>query len=215
MPREEGVRQALAEVGIELQPGSLLRAHYVAMLDYDKRPSHIPDSGWLSFYSGGIARGLGVRDELLERALVGLAPALTGPVAWSQVIQDSIEALPALAASGVPIAIVSNADGTVERVLREQQVCQVGPGPGIPVAAVFDSTVVGAAKPDPKIFEAALKTLGVRPEEVLHVGDSVLADVGGARAAGIRPLHFDPYRICRFDDHEHIRSLTEVVKILG
>ena len=40
-------------------------------------------------------------------------------------------------------------------------------------------------KPSPLIFQQALEVLGLRPDEVLHVGDSLSADVGGAQAAGI------------------------------
>ena len=57
---------------------------------------------------------------------------------------------------------------------------------------MFDTVVTsaraGAAKPDPAIFELALRELGVRPERALHVGDEPV-DEEGARAAG---LHFAP-----------------------
>jgi putative hydrolase of the HAD superfamily len=45
---------------------------------------------------------------------------------------------------------------------------------------------VGASKPQPAIFRAAVEKLGVAPHEVLHVGDDPVLDVGGARAAGLR-----------------------------
>jgi putative hydrolase of the HAD superfamily len=47
---------------------------------------------------------------------------------------------------------------------------------------------VGAAKPDPAIFEYALSLAGVGPGDAVHVGDSLDNDVAGARAVGIRPL---------------------------
>jgi HAD superfamily hydrolase (TIGR01509 family) len=56
------------------------------------------------------------------------------------------------------------------------------------VDEVVVSAVVGAAKPDRAIFEAALAAAGCEAPEAVHVGDSAEADVGGARAAGIRPL---------------------------
>jgi putative hydrolase of the HAD superfamily len=56
------------------------------------------------------------------------------------------------------------------------------------LASFFDTVVTsaraGAAKPDPAIFELALRELGVRPERALHVGDEPL-DEEGARAAGL------------------------------
>lgn len=47
---------------------------------------------------------------------------------------------------------------------------------------------VGASKPDPAIFRAALTRLGAAPGAVVHVGDDAEADVGGARAAGLRAV---------------------------
>ncbi len=52
--------------------------------------------------------------------------------------------------------------------------------------AVVISDRVGVRKPRPEIFEAVLDALGVAPEETLHVGDSLHADVRGAAALGIR-----------------------------
>ena len=52
--------------------------------------------------------------------------------------------------------------------------------------AVLVSDAVGYRKPRPEIFRATLGALGVAPEEALHVGDSLSADVAGAAALGIR-----------------------------
>ena len=50
---------------------------------------------------------------------------------------------------------------------------------------------VGHAKPHPEPFRQTLARLGVRPDEVLHVGDSERTDVGGALAAGFRAIRLD------------------------
>ena len=52
--------------------------------------------------------------------------------------------------------------------------------------AVAISDAVGWRKPRREIFDAVLQELDVAPEEVLHVGDSLRADVAGAAALGIR-----------------------------
>ena len=54
-----------------------------------------------------------------------------------------------LKAQGHKLAIVSNADGSVEAQLAADGICQVGPGRASTVDAVLDSSVVGVAKPDP------------------------------------------------------------------
>jgi putative hydrolase of the HAD superfamily len=78
---------------------------------------------------------------------------------------------------------------------------------------------VGVSKPDPRIFGLALDALGIREADrgaVVHVGDSLRYDVTGALAAGIRPLHLDPYGFCPLPDgHEHLRRLDDIVPLLA
>ena len=54
--------------------------------------------------------------------------------------------------------------------------------------AVLISDAVGIRKPAAEIFEATLDALGVEAEELLHVGDRLGADVGGAAALGIQTV---------------------------
>lgn len=54
------------------------------------------------------------------------------------------------------------------------------------LSTVVISEDVGFRKPRAEIFEATLAALGAKPEETLHVGDNLDADVGGAAALGIR-----------------------------
>jgi HAD superfamily hydrolase (TIGR01509 family) len=54
------------------------------------------------------------------------------------------------------------------------------------LGAVAISDAVGLRKPRPEIFEAVLARLGVAPEQALHVGDSLRADVVGAAGLGMR-----------------------------
>lgn len=56
----------------------------------------------------------------------------------------------------------------------------------LPVRFVLISEIVRAYKPNPLLFERALKLFGLQPHEVLHVGDSEVDDVKGAKAAGLR-----------------------------
>jgi len=51
---------------------------------------------------------------------------------------------------------------------------------------VVTAVGAGAAKPDQRIFDVAVREAGVRPEEILHVGDHPNTDVDGARQAGMR-----------------------------
>ncbi len=55
---------------------------------------------------------------------------------------------------------------------------------------VIISSDLGFRKPDPRIFERALKKLKLSPEEVLFVGNDMFRDVYGARELGIRTVFF-------------------------
>lgn len=81
------------------------------------------------------------------------------------------------ALDGIPRAVVSNADDEMLREILGRN--------GLEFGAVVTSESCRAYKPAPVIFEVALRELGVPPHQVLHVGDSLEADVGGARRLGM------------------------------
>jgi putative hydrolase of the HAD superfamily len=45
---------------------------------------------------------------------------------------------------------------------------------------------VGAEKPNPRIFEAVLRRLGVKPDQALMIGNDLVQDIEGAKAIGLR-----------------------------
>jgi putative hydrolase of the HAD superfamily len=111
---------------------------------------------------------------------------------------DAVPALRELRDRGLRLVAVSNWDYALPRVLDR---CGLD---GLLDGAVT-SAGAGARKPDPAIFEPALALAGCGPDEALHVGDTAEEDVGGARAAGIRPLLLD-----RDGNGGDISSLTEI-----
>jgi putative hydrolase of the HAD superfamily len=134
---------------------------------------------------------------------------------WTREIPGARDALQAIADRGLRLAIVSNADGTVEQQLDRDGICQVGPGAGVEVHAVLDSGVVGVAKPDAAIFRLALELLAVGPETAIHVGDTPAADVMGARAAGVQPVLVDPYDFHPDATCPRVTDLAGVVELLA
>lgn len=212
LPQEDRLREALAGVGFSLPAHSVARAHYAGMVGHDRQDGEYEDI--MGPYVEEMVRELDVPPRHAEEARRVVLQALLRPGAWSGQLRESIQTLPALAATGVRLAIVSNADGTVEARLRDEAICQVGPGPGVVVDAVVDSARAGFRKPDPRIWDSALAATGTTPEDSLHVGDSLITDVGGARAAGIRPIHFDPFHLCSLSDHEHASAMADVVAIV-
>lgn len=134
---------------------------------------------------------------------------------WTWPHQPNIDAFHRLAARGLPLAIVSNNDGSAQPSMVEYGVCQVGPGPLPEVAVVIDSAVIGISKPDPAIMEPALEALGVERQRALYVGDTVHADVAAATAAGMQVVQLDPFDNHTQYDHSRIKDLAELVDLLG
>jgi putative hydrolase of the HAD superfamily len=93
--------------------------------------------------------------------------------------------LRALRERGTRLVVVSNWDVSLHGVLRDTGLAGLLEG-------VLTSAEERISKPDPRIFERALALAGdVPPEETWHVGDDLVADVGGATAAGITPVLVD------------------------
>jgi putative hydrolase of the HAD superfamily len=214
LPAPERIAPVLARAGVGIQDADAFdRAHYrgIAALDEFREGD---EEIWTA-YNRAYARSCGVGDDALEDTVCALLSEFTVGGLWTRPVPGASDALRALARQGVRIAIVSNSDGTVEQLLRDQDVCQVGPGSGVAVDAIIDSSVVGAAKPDPRIFEIALSRIDVAPQHAIHVGDTPGADVDGARAAGIAAVLVDPLDLHTELDVTRIRSLGEVVDLVS
>jgi HAD superfamily hydrolase (TIGR01509 family) len=83
---------------------------------------------------------------------------------------------------------------------------------------IVDSAQIGFSKPDPRIFLAAIETLGVKPGRTVMVGDSLARDMAGARAAGLAHIWLAPHparqgQPCCQDDRV-IQSLAQVEELL-
>jgi putative hydrolase of the HAD superfamily len=82
----------------------------------------------------------------------------------------------------------------------------------------FDVVVVSGAvnkrKPSPEIFQKALSEMGVSAEETVFVGDTVDADVIGAKAAGMKSI-FIERRVQKDAEHacpnQTIKGLSELL----
>jgi putative hydrolase of the HAD superfamily len=211
VPHAEAVNITLAPFGIQLDSEQAQRAHYAGVESLEAAEEDLRLEGLA--YLQGYVSAVGVPEADRKEALTRMAELWRRPSTdlWRQRVRGSVEGLRRLAAGGHKLGIVSNADGTIEEQLRRSEICQLGEGLGVPVLAIIDSTVVGVAKPAAEIFRHALEPLGVQPERAVYVGDTVRYDIRGARAAGLQPVHFDPYDLCATRaDHEHIRSLTDL-----
>lgn len=184
------------------------RAHYAGMAA--KSATGKGEAFWEEYNHTYVA-AIGVPAHEVHEAAAALGATRTAHL-WRWPIPESVAALRALHATGMPVGVVSNASGQIEGVLRRSGVCQVGEGPGTPVRVVIDSHVVGVAKPDPAIFDHALPYFaGIARQRIAYVGDSVTMDVGGARAAGLHPILLDPHDDHPDADFERITSLGDLL----
>lgn len=99
------------------------------------------------------------------------------------------------------LAVLSNASGVVEQLLRDKL------GIGDLFDVVIDSACVGLAKPDRAIYELALEQLGVAPHEAVFIDDRA-QNVAAAAALGIHAIHH-----LSFEGTAHqLRALLEDVR---
>ena len=81
--------------------------------------------------------------------------------------------------------------------------------------SIVTSKEVGANKPEPAIFLAALERAGVSASEAVYVGDQYETDVVGARGGGIKPILIDRWDLLsEVIDCPRIHALTEVFEHL-
>ena len=155
------------------------------------------------FYRVGMFEGF---DQYFEEVF----DAFGGPGYWS-LYPETISVLKRLRDQRVEIGIISNFDSRLFTILR-------GLGLTDLVDTVTIASLAHAAKPSPKIFEAALEKHAADPLEAVHVGDSLRDDVAGAAAAGLHAVHVNrpggrPVVGHSITGHS-IRSLEELLEVV-
>lgn len=214
VPHREPVTRALTDAQIDVGSFDAELAHARGIAAIDGPASR---GDFKPGYLFAFVDSIGVRSGDRDRAVETLMQLWTRPAIdiWRHVIRGSAEGMRMLAEQNIPIALVSNADGTVEAQMHTHRICQVGDGAGVSVRAIVDSAVIGVEKPDPRAFASAIAAVGCLPEEIAYVGDTVRYDVVGSRNAGLVPIHFDPFELCRDrDEHCHVGSLLDLAASL-
>ncbi|MDA2803906.1 HAD family hydrolase [Nocardiopsis suaedae] len=126
--------------------------------------------------------------------------------AW-QAFPDVAPALAELAQAGIGLGVITN--GVEE--LQRQKLDRMGLTGHF--RAVVCADTAGAGKPDPRIFHAAARQMGVDPQMCWHVGDQVHADALGAAAGGMRPLLVDRRGAHR--DQQDVRVIGGLGDLVG
>ncbi|VXB76254.1 YjjG family noncanonical pyrimidine nucleotidase [Maribacter litoralis] len=79
---------------------------------------------------------------------------------------------------------------------------------------IIDSEMAGVKKPNPIIFNLALNKAGAKPERSLMIGDSLEADILGAKSLGFHTIHFNAHRENSHDLAPIIYDLEEIKSFL-
>ena len=120
------------------------------------------------------------------------------------VIPDDVRrALVQLKQEGYLMAVLSNRDKPFQETLDTHNVSEF-----------FDFSLAGGEvdsyKPEPGLFEYALKRVKLMPREAVYVGDNYYADVVGSRRAGLTPILYDPDEIFPDADCAKIKTFDEL-----
>lgn len=141
---------------------------------------------WHEYHSlvvGELGVAQGSRRDVLAHALT---ERFWSPSSW-RTFPEVHDVLGRLHAAGLQLAVISNFTDALAAVCATHELDGY-------LDCLVASASVGAQKPDTAIFREALRRTGADPAASLHVGDSYLADVLGARASGIAGILIDRSR---------------------
>ena len=191
LPKSVGYHYALVgkRVGLALDAAALDRAFAACWKQMPARPAiegprEDDDKGWWRELVDQVIDQVAPRTSELDRdAFFEVAYSHFAEAGVWELYPDVIEVLEALRPR-FDLAVVSNFDGRLRMILEQLGVSQF-------FSHVFLSSELGADKPDPLIYQRALKLSRFAPNETLHVGDDPVRDWRGAEAAGLSVFRLD------------------------
>ena len=155
-------------------------------------------SFWWMFYSQLLSE-IGLEDDAIRDQLV---TGVRNSGNWDQILPGTAEQLREIG-ERYQIAVISNADGRIEDVLRRCGIARC-------FQTITDSGLVGYEKPHPEIFRQALQSMNAAPEESLYVGDVYSVDYLGATGAGMQAMLMDVPGAYRHRGVPRVASLAEL-----
>lgn len=141
-----------------------------------------------------------------EEYFAELFAYFASPNAWT-LYPEVLETLTSLKERGLILDVISNFDSRLVRILD-------GLDAGEQFENIFVSSRVGYAKPDRRIFNAALSYHGLAPAQALHVGDSEINDLRGANQAGLKGILVERRKTSAAPASDRIESLRSILDLL-
>jgi REG-2-like HAD superfamily hydrolase len=164
---------------------------------------------WISYYTSILRPSVVEQDEArLHRLAQAIYEEFGKHTNW-KVYPDVPATLEQLQAQGYSLGVISDWGIELGPILRK-----------LGLTRYFDCLLISAvtryAKPSPHLYELALQRANAIPDYTLHVGDSYIYDVLGARASGITPVLLDRGNglDVRNIDCMLIHTLDELLKLL-
>ena len=138
---------------------------------------------WTNFFTELLSPCLKNQPERLESCVQETVRAFDDAGNYA-LYPDVLPCLKALHERSLTLGVISDWGVSLSLILRHHDL--------IPF---FDFAVISAqsrrAKPDPQLFQTALERADTIPDYTIHVGDSYVLDVLGARSVGITPILLD------------------------
>lgn len=210
-PREELHAKALKDFGIEVKPEIFRRPLVIAdefiFQEIARSPlSQRSEKDKIALYvryQGILLKEAGI--EASEQLALGSLSKVRQLDKKLVLFDDVMPVLTDLKGKGLILGLISNAERDILLLLNK-----LGLAPLLQV--VMTSQDVGFNKPQPEIFQEALKRAGVQPSEAVYVGDQYQVDVIGANQAGMKGILLDRHGYFEeITGCPRIRSLTELV----
>ena len=216
-PREQLQSQVLQELGFSVSTEDMRRGLLAADREfYEETAAASPQDMTRQERTNMLLRhqqrilnkaGVQVPGDLLPRVFARARELAAGMK--FRLFDDVLATLPALKKRDLILGLLTNLRQDVDSISR-----QLGMEPYLDFTVT--SAEVGAEKPHPPVFLAALERAAVTADQALHVGDQYNVDVVGARNLGIRAVLLDRDDMYpEITDCPRIRALAEVTDHLN
>jgi len=157
------------------------------------------DHGFWHIYYSHLLEELRLPDDSVHADLVSRTRISAN---WCEVRPRTREVLQRLA-KHYRLAVISNADGKIADVLARCGIADC-------FETITDSGIVGREKPDPAIFDEAVRSLGVSAADGIYIGDVYSVDYLGATRFGMQSILFDVAGAYRDRGLPRVESLEEL-----
>jgi putative hydrolase of the HAD superfamily len=195
-------QSSLSSRGIFPIDEQLYAAEREAKREFDEARAghHSVDAQYWDIYYLSLFRELGMADDAELRA--ALVTATRKGTNWRHVRPATREVLLRLK-QRYRMGLISNSDGSVRRLFESLGLADC-------FDSFTDSHLCGFEKPDPRIFECAMASLGATPQQSLYVGDIYSIDFVGAQGVGMGAVLMDLAGAYRDTPYPRVESLAEL-----